>query len=209
MNAFVKCHRPQSPQPRRYVPLLLLIIFFIIALLLHACLSYFHASLCAFETNSLHFLTLFFTKATPMDSSGQPTVPILRVPDPNSRKCFENFNNANTTITSPCKRPRKQSNSGSVIKKQCTWELRTDPMDSNKSVWRSPLERTDQQSPSRLLQDSETVDTLKREADSIGTADSVIHGRPMRMRMYKPSHPTSRFSGVWKGPKTGHFLRFA
>ncbi|KAL5107601.1 hypothetical protein TcWFU_003958 [Taenia crassiceps] len=148
------------------------------------------------------------SKVTPLDGSGQPTVPILRVPDPNSRNCFENFNNANSTVTSPCKRSRKQSNSGGVIKKQCTWELRTDPMDSNKSVWRSPLERTDQQSPSRSLQDSESVDaTLRRELDSVGTADSVIHGRPVRMRIYKPSHPTSRFNGVWKGPKTGHFLR--
>ncbi|VDK45706.1 unnamed protein product [Taenia asiatica] len=161
---------------------------------------------CVRQVPSASITTI--SKANSMDSSGQPTVPILRVPDPNSRNCFENFNNATTTITSPCKRPRKQSNSGSVIKKQCTWELRTDPMDSNKSVWRSPLERTDQQSPLRSLQDSEAVDTtLKREADSIGTADSVIHGRPVRMRMYKPSHITSRFNGVWKGPKTGHFLR--
>uniref|UniRef100_A0A0R3WII8 Histone-lysine N-methyltransferase n=1 Tax=Hydatigena taeniaeformis TaxID=6205 RepID=A0A0R3WII8_HYDTA len=147
-------------------------------------------------------------KVTPMDSSGQPTVPILRVPDPNSRNCFENFSNANATMASPCKRPRKQSNNGSVIKKQCTWELRTDPMDSNKSVWRSPLECTDRLSPSCNLQDSErTGTTLKKETVSIGAADSIIHGRPVRMRMYKPLHSTSRFSGVWKGPKTGHFLR--
>nr|CDS23082.1 hypothetical protein EgrG_000709200 [Echinococcus granulosus] len=148
------------------------------------------------------------SKATPMDSSGQPTVPILRVSDPNNRNCFESLSNANTTTTSPCKRPRKQSNSGSVIKKQCTWELRTDPMDSNKSVWRSPLERADQQSPSRSLQNSETVNTtLKKEVDMVGTADSVIHGRPVRMRLYKPSHLALRFNGLWRGPKTGHFLR--
>uniref|UniRef100_A0A5K3FWA7 SAP130_C domain-containing protein n=2 Tax=Mesocestoides corti TaxID=53468 RepID=A0A5K3FWA7_MESCO len=138
--------------------------------------------------------------------SNQPVVPNLRLPDLNTRSCFEDVSTATASV-SPCKRLRKQSNSTSGIRKQCTWELRTDPTDSNKCVWRSPLESSDPQEPSpQLIFDSDTrTSTLAR--DTIDSAESVIHGCPVRMHLIKPSHLSSRFSGIWKGPKTGHFLR--
>ena len=138
-----------------------------------------------------------------MDTSVTPSVPIVRVPDPNSRTCLENLSTVTaTTIASPSKRSRKQSSSVSGIKKQCTWELRTDPMDSSKSIWRSPLERADQLPTS--FQSIETVDIVSRhEADFIDPTDSVIYGRPNGMRLFAP-----RLASSCKGSKARHFLRF-
>lgn len=197
-----------------------------------------------------------------METSGQPTVPILRVADPISRNFYDSTQKSGA---SPSKRPRKQqsnhnsnnpssvsnSNSGG-IKKQCTWELRTDPMDSNRSIWRAPPEHVEtlhqEGEQSKLLQPpSPPTSTLPQTQPSdpplphqqpttaaaatstrvhpsnirahlpvaeTGTSvrelaeglEWVIRGCPPRMLLNKNSSAT-RFSGVWKGSKTGHFLR--
>ncbi|VDO03238.1 unnamed protein product, partial [Rodentolepis nana] len=159
--------------------------------------------------------------ATPMDASAQPTVPIVRVPDPNSR-------NSSVSTQQPqqqLKRPRKQSNSVSGIKKQCTWELLTDPLDSSKSVWRSPhqlqQDNTSVQQQSSSQTSAAFVDPESVLKVEVIETDSTIRGIPRRMHLYKSkgnqdqcqkrgqSSSGTTAPGFYKGSKAHHFLRLA
>lgn len=132
------------------------------------------------------------------------------MPDPNSRNCFDSHDAVSSTsvVTPQLKRQRKQSNNASGIKKQCTWELRTDPMDSNKCVWRSPQDRGDQQLTSRTFQDSESIEpAFSRKVEPADSTNTTIHGCPRRMHLYKSIGQNQRLGGFCKGPKASHFLR--
>ncbi|VDL97333.1 unnamed protein product [Schistocephalus solidus] len=138
--------------------------------------------------------SILTSKSTLGMVTGQPAVPILRVPDPNARQrpnCFDD-------LQSPCKRVRKQSTS-CTTKSQTfsSWELHTDPTDSTKCIWRAPEKLEDQSADSAAV----------HEVDTSDSAEWVIHGCPARMHLCRPSYYSARFGGCWKGPKAGHFLR--
>lgn len=149
-------------------------------------------------------------------------MPILRVPDPNSRhNRYEDF-------PSPCKRPCKQVSN----KSQC-WELRTDPTDSSKCVWRAPetnaaataasitttggttpvavggsnapRPKTEGQHPLTLGQSAQSTRSV--DSSAWDNSEWVIHGCPARMHLCKPSQFSTRSIGCWKGAKAGHFLK--
>ncbi|VDL18313.1 unnamed protein product [Hymenolepis diminuta] len=158
--------------------------------------------------------------ATPLDAGAQPALPIVRVPDPNSR----NSSVAPQQPQQQLKRPRKQSNSASGIKKQCTWELLTDPLDSSKSVWRSPHQLQQEPPPSQQQSASRTATAFVDPESSLKIEaldpDSTIRGLPKRMHLFKSKADQDQGqkrgqiscgasgSGFYKGSKAHHFLRF-
>nr|CDS33496.1 conserved hypothetical protein [Hymenolepis microstoma] len=157
--------------------------------------------------------------ATPMDASAQPTVPIVRVPDPNSRNSSVSAQQSQQQL----KRSRKQSSSASGIKKQCTWELLTDPLDSSKSVWRSPHQLQQDTTSSQQQSSSQTATAFADPESSLKVevieTDSTIRGLPRRMHLYKSkgnqdqcqklgqANSGTTAPGFYKGSKAHHFLR--
>lgn len=153
----------------------------------------------------------------------------MRLSDPNSRNTVPTTSQQQQAQQQQqLKRPRKQSNAVGGIKKQCTWELLADPLDSSKSVWRSPHQQVPpSQTESRQVpplhqpSTSRFVDSIEPSNSKVEGVDSnsAIRGVPRRMHLYKskveqdsvqrpgkvPS--TSAGSGFVKGAKTSHFLR--